>query len=77
MLAELDFIDQPATSFSEIRTTTNKGHATPHLETLRKVLETMWSTNNYDTSFLMGFLTTAHNYLTLANDTGVSVIILP
>ena len=31
MLAELDFIDQPATSISEIRTTTNKGHATPHL----------------------------------------------
>ena len=39
MLAELDFIDQPATSISEIRTTTNKGHATPHLETLCKSAE--------------------------------------
>ena len=39
MLAELDFTDQPATSISEIRTTTNKGHATPHLETLRKSAE--------------------------------------
>ena len=39
ILAELDLIDQLEVSISEIRATTNKGHATPYLETLCKIAQ--------------------------------------
>ena len=39
ILAELDLIDQPEVSVSEIRATMNKGHATPHLETLCNIAQ--------------------------------------
>ena len=70
--AELDLNDQPEVSISEINATMNKNYATHYLETLHK---SMLNINNYDISFLMGFQTMNHNYLTLANGTGTSVII--
>ena len=74
ILAELDILNQPDISISEIRAISATVLTWIHYVKLLKMTS---NTNNYDNSSLMAFLTTAHSSLTPVNDTGLLVIISP
>ena len=76
MLAEIDVLNQPEISISEIRATTTTIYTTLCFDTLGKIAKKDAEYQQLrNSSFIMVFLTIAPSYLTPVNDTGLPMII--